>query len=319
MRTLGMIAGIVVCICFSTMAAEPLDVKTVVTRSLAFLAKEGDAWMRQKECISCHHLPSLLWSHAEAKRRGFAIDQAKMDEWIDWTKDRSLDSTKPKPGLEGIAQILLAPRIRPEVPASMESGPLIDQLVKAQKPDGSWLPGGQFNTMQRRAQPEAAEATARLLALALDTSKDSAAIAARDKAMTWLKHNNAPQSVETLVYRVLTAKRFGTAPPHADLIKLQHADGGWAWRVDQPISDALATGEALFALHDIPEAKAAVDKATLWLRKNQEADGSWPIPAILISQLGGKGHLQRTDAIYTYWGTGWSTIALLQSMPVVKP
>lgn len=319
MRTLGMIVGTVICICLSATGAEPPDVKTLVTRSLAYLAKEGDAWMQQKECMACHHLPSLLWSHAEARQRGFTIDPAKMDEWIDWSKDRALESTKPKPGLESLAQILLSPRIRPEMPPSLEPAALIDQLVKAQKPDGSWPPGGQFNSMQRRTSPEAAEASTRLLTLALDTSKDSAAVAARDKALAWLKHNNAPQSVDTLIYRVLTARRFGTASPHAELIKLQHADGGWAWRMDQPISDALATGEALFALHDIPEAKAAVDKAILWLRKNQEADGSWPIPAVLISQLPGKGHLQRTDAIYTYWGTGWSTIALLQTLPVTQP
>ncbi len=304
----------------SSIAAELSEVRTVITRSLAFLAKEGDAWMQQKECIACHHLPSLLWSHAEAQRRGFSIDQAKMDEWIEWSKDRSLDSAKPKPGLEAIAQLLLAPRLRAELPPALEQAALIDQLIKNQKPDGSWTPGGQFNSMQRRAPPEATEATARLLALALDTSKEAAAVTARDKAMTWLKQNQATQSTETLVYRVLTAQRLGTTPAHHELIKHQHADGGWAWRIDQPISDALATAEALYALHDLPEAKAAVDKATLWLRKNQEADGSWPVQAVLISQLPGRDHLKRTDAIYTFWGSAWATIALLQSMPVTtKP
>jgi hypothetical protein len=300
-------------------AAELPDARTAITRGLAFLAKEGDAWMQQKECIACHHLPSLLWSHAEAKRRGFAIDQAKMDEWIEWSKDRSLDSAKPKPGLEAIAQLLLAPRLRAELPKELEPASLVQQLVTNQKPDGSWLPGGQFNSMQRRAAPEAMEATARLLVLALDAHQEPAAVAARDKAIVWLKHNNAPQSTETLVYRVLMAKRFGTEPKHQELIKHQHADGGWAWRVDQPISDALATSEALYALHDVPEAKASVEKANLWLRKNQEADGSWPVPAILISQLPGRDHLKRTDAIYTFWASGWAAIALLQSQPVPQP
>lgn len=323
MHTLGIALGVLTIAGLSSgaQAADPPDVRTAITRGLKYLAKEGDAWMQQKECISCHHLPSLLWSHAEAKRRGFVVDQAKMDEWIEWCKDRVLPTTKPKPGLEGLAQLLLSPRIRAELPASLEPAGLIEQLVSNQKPDGSWAPGGQFNSMQRRTSPEATENSARLLALALHTSKDDAAVKARDKALAWLKADKPAESNETRIYRVLTARHLGTAPAHAELLKNQHKDGGWSWHVQQPISDALATSEALFALHDLPDAdaKAAVEKATLWLRKNQEADGSWPVPAVLISQLPGKGHLQRTDAIYTYWASGWATIALLQSMPVIAP
>ena len=62
-------------------------------------------------------------------------------------------------------------------------------------------------------------------------------------------------------------------------------------------------------------ALTAVVRGRDWLVANQAADGSWPIQAQLISKLTRKD-FTRVNGIYTFWGTAWATIALLQEVPV---
>lgn len=61
-----------------------------VARSLPFLEKEGVAWMHERDCISCHHVPFLLWSHRTAQSRGLTVDARKLTEWDEWTRQDSL-------------------------------------------------------------------------------------------------------------------------------------------------------------------------------------------------------------------------------------
>ena len=65
-------------------------VRDAVSRSLPFLEKEGVAWMKDRRCITCHHVPFLLWSHRAAQAHGLAVDIAKLAEWDEWTRKDSL-------------------------------------------------------------------------------------------------------------------------------------------------------------------------------------------------------------------------------------
>ncbi|MFN0054880.1 MAG: prenyltransferase/squalene oxidase repeat-containing protein [Planctomycetales bacterium] len=65
-------------------------VRDAVSRSLPFLEKEGVAWMEDHGCMSCHHVPFLLWSHRSAQAQGFMVDSRKLAEWDEWTRKDSL-------------------------------------------------------------------------------------------------------------------------------------------------------------------------------------------------------------------------------------
>ena len=65
-------------------------VRDAVSRSLPFLEKEGVAWMKDHGCMSCHHVPFLLWSHRSAQAQGFTVDSQKLAEWDEWTRKDSL-------------------------------------------------------------------------------------------------------------------------------------------------------------------------------------------------------------------------------------
>ena len=86
--------------CFGTLSAmvwadDPAQVndsavRDAVSRSLPFLEKEGVAWMKDRRCMSCHHVPLLLWSHRSAQAQGFTVDSQKLAEWDEWTRKDSL-------------------------------------------------------------------------------------------------------------------------------------------------------------------------------------------------------------------------------------
>ncbi len=65
-------------------------VRAAVSRSLIFLETEGVAWMRDRGCASCHHVPFLLWSHRTAQAHGLDVDATKLAEWDEWTRKDSL-------------------------------------------------------------------------------------------------------------------------------------------------------------------------------------------------------------------------------------
>ena len=65
-------------------------VREAVSRSLPFLEKEGVAWMNDRGCMSCHHVPFLLWSHRAAQAHGLAVDAKKLAEWDEWSQKDSL-------------------------------------------------------------------------------------------------------------------------------------------------------------------------------------------------------------------------------------
>ncbi len=65
-------------------------VREAVSRSLPFLEKEGLAWMNDRGCMSCHHVPFLLWSHRAAQSHGMTVDEKKLAEWDEWTQKDSL-------------------------------------------------------------------------------------------------------------------------------------------------------------------------------------------------------------------------------------
>lgn len=306
------------------------ELRATITKGLGFLAKEGEAWMTTKDCNGCHHMPEMLWSHREAKLRGFDVDQEKFDEWLAWADEHSKDK---KPGLEMLALMKLAMPGKPS--------PELTKIILAdQKPDGSWKPAGQFADMQKHGVPDAQANATRLFLLALapaqsaqSTSADAQsaqaeADAARTKAAAFLAKKDAPTSTESLVFRTLYARSIGKPEDadalRTDILKQQRGDGGWSSSIGENMSDPLATGQVLYALHASaadPRTAEAIARAQHWLLKTQRDDGSWPIDITHISKMDRSApakakSFKDATMIYTYFGSGWATIGLLQSVPL---
>ncbi len=293
--------------------------REVIEDGLGFLAREGEEWMAEKSCNSCHHVPELLWSHGEARRRGFAVDPTKFDEWLGW----SLESVTAKnAGMEEIAIMILA---LPERPA-LE---LADRLAAAQKADGTWKPGNQFATMQKRGTTDAVIGATSLSLTALATPQAAAPSSNEALAKAGDIHPDEIQatSMESLVFRVSQARSTDQAGKSdamiREILKHQRGDGGWSSVIGENMSDPLATGQALYALQasaSDPSVAEAIARAQSWLIGTQRDDGSWPIDITHISKVDRSApekvkSFEEATEIYTYWGTSWATIGLLQGVP----
>ena len=205
-------------------------------------------------------------------------------------------------------------------------------LTTDQKPDGAWSPAGQFATMQKRGAPDAQANSTRLNLIALATPQPvpPEADAARAKAAALLQKKETSTFTESLVFRTLLARRCGKLEEadtlRAEILKQQRGDGGWSTFIGENQSDPLATGQVLYALQPSssdPPTAVAIARAQHWLLKTQRDDGSWPIDITHISKIDRSApakakSFKDATAIYTYWGTSWATIGLLQGVPLAK-
>ncbi len=292
------------------------QVRKAVQGGLAFLEKEGVAWMDQRKCIACHHAPFLLWSHHEARRRGFAIDEQKLRAWTDrslglYLADRKTHETK-KNGYIEATNLLLGRGDAPATGKAAEDWKAVASLlVNGQRADGSWKYEGQD---QKRPGAEADDAATLWAILAL-TPAEAAGVPTgtyRERAVAWLKQAPLSEGNEAVALRLVIAARLGDTARAAEMAKVvlarQNADGGWSWRKGFA-SDSYATGQTLYALTragfraDHP----AVRRAVQFLLKGQRPDGSWYAPT--------KKPTNRDNPIASYWGSAWATLGLLGTLP----
>ena len=276
--------------------------RRAIERSLPFLEREGVAWIEKRACLSCHHVPFLVWSFREARDRGLSVDPAKLAGWTAWARTNSEAPREKGDGrtLDVMAQLLLG------APPSKDSAPFVEatrsRIAGLQQPDGGWKPGGPQLLGLKRSADEAAEVTTMWTLLAID--------AAEPKALAFVRKAKTGATNEWLAARMLVEKRHGDpAPFRKELAARQNGDGGWAWLHGGP-SDAFATGQVLYALSLAGAMDAdAVAKARRYLVETQGADGSWAVDGLTAKPRPSK------EPIYRYWGTAWAAIGLARTLP----
>jgi squalene-hopene/tetraprenyl-beta-curcumene cyclase len=299
------------------------QVRQAVIRSLPFIEKEGVSWMKNRKCMSCHQVPSMVWSLNQAHKHGLPVDPAKLDEWNEWAlKNAGGGGGTPS---NQYAAVLLAGSLAASRTPDKARQTLIDGLVKTQAKDGKWEAAGQF-LAQKRPAAEAHEAStiSALLALAYLDPLPEQAEQARARALAAVKNAKPGISTDSLVLHLLLAHaNQDTERSRAlvdQLLQEQHADGGWAWVRSNPQSDAFATGQVLYALGVVGRKTTDphVQKASRYLLQTQHEDGSWIVLRDTTSNSKKKEHAEG-DAVYTYWGTSWAVLGLLGTLPDKTP
>ena len=291
-------------------AADP---GALARSSLPFLRAEGLAWIENRQCASCHQIPSMLWSFNSAHRAGDPDASRLVEAWTEWAADwRHWNKTGDQEGIDRVAAgnvdtmaFLLLSRSGLSTPALDWQRDFHQRLLTLQEEDGSWQPGGQLPLGKRPAR-ETREVTTMWTLLALQ-SPPAAAVPATtlQRARDFLAKAEPGRSTEWHALRLLLA------PTEADLrealLQHQHPEGGWGWLTSEP-ADAFGTGLALLALTRSGQtpADAPVQRALAYLERTRQPTGSWPVPS---TRARDKNKITRTA---TYWGTAWATIALLE-------
>lgn len=310
----------------SPMDASTESVHSAIGRSVPFLQREGQAWIDNRKCVSCHQVPFMVWSLKEAHSAGATVDQAKLSEtsawsvdWQNWTAPKNREKTDQAEAETGnidtMYQLLLSSNYSDDKAAGEWERAFETALVTRQEDDGSWKACGQL-PLQDRPQRETTEVTTMWTLLALQPRAKE--LPSWDDKLTsakqFLTEAEPGQSSEWWAVRMLFEQRFGSPEKQQEfkqqLLSRQQEDGGWGWLADRP-SDALGTGIVLFALSHQPQEgdAAAIGKARRFLIDTQEEDGSWTVPSTLKRA---KGKVKETS---TYWGTAWAIIALVRTQP----
>ncbi len=387
-----------ICLCVLAPAndGEPVtaeQLRGAVERSLPPLEKEGVAWMEQKKCMSCHQVPSLLWSFNAAHSRGYRVDEAKLAKWNAWAfksafggnsvyklpesawkalaagglSDDDANLLKPLAKREFIAEreflealgqqlppevlsqhreLILKSATKPGISPGGQDGPsaayqvmfhtgtvaaidapersrdmLFEALCRTQQKDGLWKTSSPFLAMNR-PKPESHEVNTQwiLLALSYQEPLPPALQAAQTRARQLLAKSQPGVSTESLLLHMLLADKAADGGRAAELqnqlLELQRPDGGWAWRKESADSDALTTGQVLYALSLLGRgiSDPHVQRGCRYLLDRQQEDGSWNAPWLLFNVENNKDHTEG-NKVFSYWATGWSAVGLLHTLP----
>ncbi len=250
-----------------------------------------------------------------------------------------LDAAEAPVEADSMAFMLLGADVaRPKDRAALAK--LVEPICQQQRQNGSWNPGGQYPNQDRPWLETTQVCTMwKVLALSAITEAPEAIAGSRERAVQWLQDAEPGVSTESLFLNLLMARQLGQTNRTGDLLKTlleeQKADGGWSWRRDHSRSDAMTTGQVLWALSIVggnPEAVArgrrylvdaqnvtepgpTIEGADLpyWQFLIQPAAGSWLMSCSGISKI--KTRTGVCDAMYQYWGTSWAVIGLLRTQP----
>lgn len=303
---------------------EPIEeqIRATVSLSLPFIRAEGEAWIQDKDCLSCHQIPFMVWSLNTAASLNFETDRRQLDTWnrwsLDWTnlaspetRDDAVKIETLKSSNDSVAQLLIGLKTHQTDITWHEA--YVNSLLKSQQPSGLWKAGGQL-PLQKRPKWETQEVSSMwsMVALATHFTKDNQRFTeATTRFESSLKADKEPQSTEWWAMRLLVADKL-QQDQVADravqtLIRRQHDNGSWGWLMNEP-GDALGTSIAVYALahHGMNRNAPALSKAIDFLIRTQKDDGSWDVNS---TKSGSRDSVTDTA---TYWGTTWAVIALCE-------
>ncbi len=331
----------------SAAIADDYDAKPVqraVEKAIPWLEKDMVAWRTTNGCAACHHGPMYVWSVSTAKRAGYSVNQTQLRDYTKWViespdarvfpADKSAEllaqstnaadrMTAAMMGHRNLSQPTLY------LAHALNALPADDPLTitgwkklathwsEAQMEDGSfagrkgWPPI--FNTPQIHTLTAATALEGRPQNLPLNRDAVDSLDSIRKKTRTFLAMHSADELHQGLVLRLLQASRGDSSEKSSlkdKLIALQRKDGGWAQTVDRD-SDALATGQSLYAFHQagVSDSDPAVRRALTFLVKTQLADGTWPMQSRPNPETG-----RPADDLnpITYAAAAWATIGMAQ-------
>jgi len=301
------------------------QVRAAIQRSLPFIETEGQRWIEEKKCVTCHQVPFMVWSLNAAAERGIIHDRQRLADCSTWTRDWKNLATKEdlekgeqhtlSRHHDPVTQLLLGRDAHDQRLTDGWPQVFAERLAADQQDDGSWKAGGQLPA-QKRPERETQEVTTMWAMVALQSysAADDSLKPKLNKARSWLGDQTEGQSTEWWAVRLLMERGAGNAAQadriRAELLQRQRDDGGWGW-LSADESDAFGTGVALYALaHDgFNFDHAAIGRGRQFLVATQRADGSWAVKGTK------KAKAKQIEPTSVYWGTCWAVIGLAETLP----
>lgn len=304
------------------------EIKEAVERSAALLLESSPKFFEKTGCVGCHHHMLTGMLIGIARERGFRIDEKAAAQQIKTTVARRLSDREPTlvgrnkggyPMLDSLFLVSLAAR---KYPADALTDADVHSLMAAQREDGSWQGVDRRPPLQYSPVSDTAYAVRAIRQYALPGRRRETAQRI-ERARAWLI-SVQPKQNEERVMQLLglawsDADRSALRLPTEQLLAHQQPGGGWAQRAGFP-SDAYATGQALYALHEaagLSASSAAYRRGVKYLLDTQFEDGSWHVisRAVKFQPYFESGFPHGPDQWISSAGTAWAAMALAVTEP----
>ncbi|MDA1015153.1 MAG: hypothetical protein O3A00_11960 [Planctomycetota bacterium] len=303
-------------------------VKQAIVKSLPLLTKGAVGSSEKRKCFTCHNHALPILALAEAKSRGFAIDDKALASQVQHTL-KHLEGGRAN-YLKGKGQggrvftagyalwALDAGGHKPD----KTTAAVTHFLLEHQKDTHHW--------QQRSSRPPTSDSDFAATFVALyglssyATDEQSDRVDARNAAvLKWLLSKN-PSATEDRVFRLrslntLAADKQAVEEAVAELLTSQSTDGGWS-QLKSMESDAYATATVLVALlrdGGIGPDHESVRKGIKYLIDSQADDGSWHVTtrAKPFQTYYETGFPHKKDQFISIAASSWATVALLLTVP----
>ena len=307
--------------------AVPRSARDAVAVSLPLLQHADTVFLKTAGCISCHNNSLFQMTAAEARKKGFTVDEAEFREqmtrtraYLESWRERELQDIAIPGRIDTTAYILVG-LAAADYPPDAATDALARYVQRRQFADGSW------HVASHRPPIESSDIAVTALSVRALQAYAPAPLRAEyaraiQRAAAWLAHAK-PTSNEDHVYLVLGltwagAKRAAIGKAAQALIARQRADGGWS-QIATLSSDAYATGQALTALAQSGALKPTdpvYTRGVRFLLDTQLDDGSWYVRsrAIPIQPYFDSEFPHGTDQFISAAATNWATMALTSAV-----
>ncbi|MGH9202569.1 MAG: ankyrin repeat domain-containing protein, partial [Vicinamibacterales bacterium] len=300
--------------------------REAVERSMPLLRGASAKMLTAGGCVACHAQPMTVMAADLATARGWQVERA------------SSELSQVLATMSSAAQGLLQAREGGGLPdtqvyyammtaaqgtsSSFATDALVHYLAAKQRQVGNWRGVGATRAPMQDGDFSRTAMSIRTLAT-YGTPGRRAEFAQRiERAATWLR-GQTPLTTEDRVMQLLGLK-WANAHPTAretrvrELKAEQRFDGGWA-QTSHLTSDAYATGQVLYALHElgVPASDRVYQRGVEFLLRTQQADGSWYVKsrAMKIQPYFESGFPYGHDQWISQMGTSWAAMALSLASP----
>jgi hypothetical protein len=304
------------------------DARTAVQKVLPLLETSGEAFFRNRHCVSCHNNSLPQMTVALARQKGLTVNEAQAKKELGFaieTDKPFFEQMRMGSTIGGGADTLgytLMGMAAGGYPADALTDSHIHYLSIYQYPDGAWRttsyrPPSEYSPFATTAVVLRA---IRLYPLPGRREEFEERFA---RAKKWLLTHKADSGEEHCMQLNALASAGATLEERAPYIKvlrsMQNPDGSWS-PVENVRGNAYATGEALYALHvsgDVATKDPVYQKGVQWLLHNQLADGSWFVPTRTTP---GQPHFESgfphgPSQFSSDGGSSWASLALLYTLP----